>query len=310
MNDQQAHRAAHLILASRAIDQAFDRVYRLFLRARTELVLALASEATLDRFNELTYGSWDLFQTDSSRFRHRLFPWEEIVIERVFPRSPARILIGGAGGGREAFALARKGYAVTAFEPAVPLVEATAAHVSDGMPVQVYRAAYEELPALRPVRAGEQATSLEEISPFDAAIIGWGSFSHLRTEEVRVRTLQAFARATRGPLLVSFFFRPGTMGSATRTARFRRLLPSRLNREPGNNFSVYTGFCHHLDTAEITGLGLKAGLSLAHLSTENDDWAFPHAVFVPTPPSDTAAGLRPGAVQEAPVPMETSRVRQ
>ena len=51
--------------------------------------------------------------------------------ERYFPPPPAHILVGGAGGGREAFALLERGYRVTAFEPSEALAASMAA-AADG----------------------------------------------------------------------------------------------------------------------------------------------------------------------------------
>ena len=48
---------------------------------------------------------------------HGLYPWETDWFERRLPSPPASILIGAAGGGREAAALRDLGYQVRAFEP-------------------------------------------------------------------------------------------------------------------------------------------------------------------------------------------------
>ena len=85
---------------------------------RSELVLAMAGDDVLDRYNDLMYSSAGDYDPTSPEFLDFLFPWEESVVERFFPRPPARVLVGAAGAGREAFALARLGYEVVAFEPA------------------------------------------------------------------------------------------------------------------------------------------------------------------------------------------------
>src|SRR5204863_8381274 len=101
---------ARFLLATRSVDRGF----RLFDRLRSEMVLAVASDRTLDRFNDLAYASASDYDPESSSFRAYLFPWEERVVERFFPAPPARVLVGGAGSGREAFALVERGYEVTA----------------------------------------------------------------------------------------------------------------------------------------------------------------------------------------------------
>jgi hypothetical protein len=111
---------ARLILGTRLIDKA----YRAIDRARSVIVLTLASDEVLDRFNYLAYGLDRTYAPDSTTFRSYLFPWEEKIVEEYFPPPPARLLIGAAGGGREALALARMGYQVLAFEPVPQLASA------------------------------------------------------------------------------------------------------------------------------------------------------------------------------------------
>ena len=82
----------------------------------------MASDRLLSKYNDLTYAHSDAYHPGSSRYRDALHPWEETVVGSHFPAPPSRVLIGAAGGGREAFALARRGYAVVAFEPS-PLAD-------------------------------------------------------------------------------------------------------------------------------------------------------------------------------------------
>src|SRR5262249_35221340 len=140
-----------------------------------------------------------------STFRRYMFPWEEKIVATYFPPPPARVLIGGAGGGREVLALAEMGYEVVAFEPSAALAAAMADRVTKELNARVYRASYEDMPRLFPARPKEPCGSLEAEPEFDAAILGWGSYSHLRTDEQRIRTLSSFARHVRGPILVSFY---------------------------------------------------------------------------------------------------------
>src|SRR5438874_1613250 len=108
---------ARLIQASERIDRAF----RFLERARAELVLAFASDDVLDRYNDLMYSRSGDYDPRSSDFLDFLFPWEKETIERFFPAPPARVLVGAAGSGREAFALSERGYEVVAFEPSAGL---------------------------------------------------------------------------------------------------------------------------------------------------------------------------------------------
>src|SRR5207237_6703831 len=96
---------ARLILASKSL----DRGYRLLDQVRSELVLAFASDATLDRYNDLAYTHSSEYDPESSGFRAYLFPWEEQVIERFFPPPPPRVLGRAAGAGIEPLDLEARG---------------------------------------------------------------------------------------------------------------------------------------------------------------------------------------------------------
>src|SRR5262245_53039307 len=98
-----------------------DRCYRLFDRLRSKYVLACAPDSFYDVYNDLTYSDQAIYRADAEVFRASLFEFEERAIARYFPPPPGTVLIGAAGGGREAFALARRGYQVVAFEPAARL---------------------------------------------------------------------------------------------------------------------------------------------------------------------------------------------
>jgi hypothetical protein len=277
------------IRATAAVDQA----YRFFHRARCELVLALASEALLDRYNDLAYSRDAAYRAGSPSFREHLFPWEEQAMTAFFPPPPARILIGGAGGGREAFALARRGCTVVAFERSRQPVLAMAAQCPRDLPLEVYRAGYEDLPTLHPVQPDGPVVDLTALPRFDAAIVGWGSFTHLRSEDQRVHTLRIFAGVTHGPVLVSFLARPDDEGSRTTAGRLRQLLPGRFNRDPGNVFDVGYGLFHRYSRAEIVGLMDAAGLTIAHLSLEADETTWPYAIFhAPDVAMDDGRSLR------------------
>jgi 2-polyprenyl-3-methyl-5-hydroxy-6-metoxy-1,4-benzoquinol methylase len=252
---------AWLIRASTAIDNGYRRYDRL----RSELVAGLASDAVLDRFNEIAYGQTQAYRPDAPDFRAYLFPWEESVVRERFPQPPARILVGGAGGGREPLALAAMGFEVVAFEPAEPLISALAQRAPWN--VTALRGAYDDMPALFP-----------EGESFDAAVVGWGSFSHLRNERSRIETLRSFARLTRGPILVSFLaVKTGRVSPGL--SRLRRFLPRRPNREAEDIFAVSIGFYHPVDEDDVLRLADAAGLEIEHLSFDQRDTNWPHVVL-------------------------------
>ena len=100
---------------------------RLAALLRTELLLAGADAPTRDAVNALVFSAEDTYAPGGPTFTRGLFAWErEALAHPAFPRG-GRLLLGGAGGGRELVALAAMGYTVDAFEPAGALLAALAA---------------------------------------------------------------------------------------------------------------------------------------------------------------------------------------
>ena len=264
---------ARLILATRLI----DRSYRAIDRIRSALVLALASDAVLSRFNSLAYSRDGTYYPQSSEFRSYLFPWEEKVVAEYFPRVPARLIIGGAGGGREVLALARMGYDVVAFEPSAVLAD-MARRATKGSNVRVYRGGYEDLPRMFPWREQEPDGTGNVDSTFDAAILGWGSYSHLRTEDQRIQTLSWFARHVQGPILLSFYQFAKSRKISTDRRRRLKIWPS---LRVGNRFSVYIGYTHDVSAAELRAVADRSGLTIVHLNEDSRDTNWPHAILYP-----------------------------
>jgi hypothetical protein len=77
---------------------------------------------------------------------------------------------------------------------------------ASGKPVEVFLGRYQDLPLLRRVGTDE-VVDLRAGGRFDAAMLGWSSFSHIRHRQDRIATLQRFAEVTDGPVVASFFLR-------------------------------------------------------------------------------------------------------
>jgi hypothetical protein len=173
------------------------------------------------------------------------------------------VLIGGAGGGREALALAANGYHVTAFEPSVRLARSMAAAASaEGRDVGTFVGRYEDLPLLFPCDADSPPVRLDSLGSFDAGVLGWTSYSHIRTGARREEALRAMAAACRGPVLLSFF--PATS-------------------EGRDAFSTSIGFYHRSDENEIRRAAERAGLHVWYLTMEDMDGRWPYAVVARSP---------------------------
>lgn len=244
----RALRATHLI----------DRAFRRFSRARSAFVLSHASGAFYDVYNDVAYGDQGAYRLGSEIFRAGLFPWEARAIARHFPPSPARILIGAAGGGREALALAEQGYAVTAFEPARRLATSMRQQIGSSYQLGAFVGRYEDLPFVETLDEPRQRADLRTLGPFDAVILGWASLSHLRTDDQAVAALRALGALTAGPLLVSYFARKDT--------------------ERGEAFSVDLGYYREFSERQFEDIAARAGLAIVERDHET---GWPNAVLRP-----------------------------
>ena len=256
-------------LGARAIRSTllFDKAYSLFDRIRSRAVLRLGSSELLEAYSELAYSAQNTYQSDQPTTELGLFAWEQRALA-AFPPAPARVLIGAAGGGREAFALAQRGYAVTAFEPSAVLAQSMANRAERDGGVAAYRGRYGDLPILQPARPSGTSLDLRATSPFDAGILGWASLSHLTTDAARVETLRWFARLVSGPVLVSFFTRqhPGA--------------PEPEPRTPKAAFTMRIGHYALLSSGDLDDLARRAGLVVESIDLNYlEGW--PNAILRP-----------------------------
>ena len=274
-DDSRSHapRAVDRVLA-RLIDvsRLVDRGAVLFDRVRSRLVSSWAPDRALDAYNALAYGSSPIYQPGQHAFRTELFPWERRAVEAYFPAAPARILIGGSGGGREALQLAARGHEVVAFDPVQALVGAMARTGSGPGHVTASVGSYETLPLVRSIDG--QWASLNEWRPFGAGICGWASVAHVRTDAGRVAALQAMAALVEGPILVSVY---APTWSPSAKAGIRGGV-SRWLYGDGAMFLPGIGWVQTFEEAGLRGLIARAGLEIMFMdmSSAIDNW--PHAI--------------------------------
>jgi hypothetical protein len=252
-----------------------DRAYLRFERLRSLIVLAFASESFLEAHSKLAYGAATAYRADSALFRSGLFPWEQAAIREWFPAPPARILLGGAGGGREAYPLIEMGYDVVAFEPAPALAATMAERGRAEFPnLKVYCAGYEDLPMVS-TTAVAASVDLRDAAPFEAAILGWCSFSHLMSDSARVAALENVAALTNGPILVSCFpERGGPFIAPSGRGLFKALKRRALRRGP-SIFTTSIGYARLLSEDELKELVDRAGLQITHTMWQTE---WPHVV--------------------------------
>jgi SAM-dependent methyltransferase len=135
-----------------------------------------------------------------------LYAWEMQWFERRLPSPPASILVGAAGGGREAEALEGLGYEVHAFEPSRRAYERCKSVLGER---RVHQASFEDL-VKSTLHGKPSRLELPNDTRFDAVLLGWGSFGHVLDRGERFELLRACDRiAPEGPILLSIFDPPG-----------------------------------------------------------------------------------------------------
>ena len=215
--------------------------------------LGLLDRDALDQLDEHFYsvahdehGGRVFSYREDAHNRSGLHDWEHAAIERHFP-ARGRVLVTGAGGGREVLALLQRGYDAVGYEPNGTLV-----------------AAGEDL--LR--RLGHEArVQLCERDTFpdreraDAVVVGWGSYMLIRGRARRVAILRA-ARATLpdgGPVAVLVLHAPSRrplLAILAATANALRRLRRREPVEVGD--TIAENFVHRFTREEI-GRELRLG---------------------------------------------------
>jgi hypothetical protein len=265
--------AARLVRSTQLIDRAYQR----FDRLRSLLVLAFASDHFIDAYGKVTYDASATFRADSPSFREGLFVWEARAIREFFPGPPARVLIGGAGGGREAFALVDQGYRVVAFDPAAGLVGSMRekAKALTAGELQGYCAGYDDLPVMPPA-PGAAGLDLRTVAPFDAAILGWSSFSHVGSDAARIAALSKVSALTRGPILVSYFSERTQGGGVPSGGGILGALERRAFRRGASMFTTGIGYARLLSDRDLEAMTDRAGLRIVHADSECE---FPHAIL-------------------------------
>ena len=249
-----------------------DRAYHAVDKGRAMLVTAFASDAVLSAYNDLTYAASSSYDAGSEKFREKLFSWEEELIGRVFPKPPCRVLVGGAGGGREPFQLAAMGYDVTAFDSSVKLARSMRDRASrTGAAVEALVGRYEDTPIMHRV-SDDGVCDLSAVPPFQATLLGWSSFSHVRTTELRSDCLQRLAAVTDGPVAASVFLRPS---SARRRSAFKRFFDTLGRRSEGDAFTAHLGYYHLSSREELEAEVSAAGLEFVVKSYDESEGRWP-----------------------------------
>jgi hypothetical protein len=203
-----------------------------------------------------------------------VFAWEESWWAAQLPAAPARVLLGGAGSGREARWLSAAGYSVHAFEPAAYCLPQLRAAV--GARGAAHCASFADLVGGRCAWCAPR---------YDAVLLGWGAISHVLGQAAQLALLRALAaRCPDGPILLSFHLhgereperqsRAQALGARAGALIARaRSLPAPPTRE---RFFGHAGFSHIFSERELQQLAGELGRQLAL-----NEGPYPHATLRP-----------------------------
>lgn len=268
-----------LLVADRAVHSSV----RLAALLRAELLLAALDEDERAAVNAEVFSAEDTYAPGGSAFERGLFEWErEALAHQAFPRG-GRVLLGGAGGGRELLALAEMGYAVDAFEPAPTLVHALSAQAARCADSRALNGGYAEL--VRAARGEGGPLACLRGRGFDGVLLGWASFSHVTSDEGREALLLAIASlAPRAPVLLSYLGPDDDGRLNGRVEALRAPVRAGLSRVfrreaagEGEGFVPGAGFFRRTRPDELVALAESCGYAVAMHAQE----PYPHALLTP-----------------------------
>lgn len=250
--------------------------------------LGVLSREALARFDERYYlgrketlVGGDVTYADDEWNVSGLAPWEAELVNSWFG-SARRIVVTGAGGGREVLALLELGFDVVGYEPHPALVDAGSSLLeSRGHPGRLRSAQRDRFPS--------------DSEPCEALLVGWGSYMLIPGAARRI----AFLRDARAglpagaPIVLSFFTRrPGgrlTVASAALANVLRRVRGAE-RAEPGDG--LVPNFTHWFTREEIERELTEAGFELVHFSEQPYGHAVGRATGTDAPTPRTRAGVQ------------------
>ncbi len=268
------HRA--LIAAQRGLDRV-ERVLK-------EIPIAMLTPAFERASQDAHYARFRVYTTPEDQ-RSGLYPFERRGLA-FFPPPPARLLLHGAGAGRELFALLAMGYTVDAYDPVASFVKAASAALEPGARARVEQRSVQEWIA----HANDEPTG------YDGVVTGWTLWTHLLQHDVRVDALSAFRRVCpSGPVLLSFWradkahlekqpepdpVHPEPVGRVEKTTRglIRQRLLGLPPIERGTSWNAGL-FAHAVTEPELREEAALGGYDVTHY--EHDVTCFPFAVLTP-----------------------------
>lgn len=246
--------------------RSLDRLVGLIRASFNGVWLGLFSRELLHQIDGHYYDTTSNYH-DESYNRRGLWMWEREMLRRYFSDCET-LLVAAVGGGRETLGLHRLGYRVDSFECNPTLVaRANRLLEEDGVQGRVQLTVRDSCPP---------GTGI-----YDGLIVGWGAYMLIQGRARRVAFLRELRARVRsgGPIMLSFFTRPGDLLSFRITAGVANLFRALMRRERAElGDSLAPVYAHHFTRAEIAGELRDAGFELVFYSTQDYGHAVAEAV--------------------------------
>jgi SAM-dependent methyltransferase len=242
-----APRAPIGVRAYFAVSQVWTRTGALLQALFDGVWLGVLGRESLYRIDERFYDRHASYNGDAHNLRG-LFGWEEAALDDAFGGC-RRLLVLGAGGGREVLALARRGCEADGYECNRALVDYAAEFLPrHGCAATVRYLARDEVPAAD--------------APYDGVIIGWSAYMLIPGRDRRISLLRRLLPLVRpgGPILLSFWTRRGDGVRFRVSAAVANLLrvPFRRERvETGD--ALQPNYVHYFTAPELAAELREAG---------------------------------------------------
>lgn len=254
------------------INQSIERLFSGF-------AMAVLEHSGHNYFTALVYDQKKTVYTE-------LFDWEAKWFDYDLPDPPAKLLVGGAGKGREIKELLARGYEIVAFDPAVDCIDEAKNIFQDNNSVVFHTGSYEDL---LNKEGKELRKSIEDPQPYDGVLLGWGRFTHVFGEKMRIGILEYLRGVCpQGPILLSYWDgnimlnkgRMWRLGNALGKP-IRILQGIKTEYSARDDISLFAGYAHVFNTEEIKKIVCQSGNKMKVNPAINYTASYHHITLLP-----------------------------
>jgi hypothetical protein len=246
-------------------DRLVKQINNLFLAIHQGFWLGWLDHRRLIELVERQYHKWENYRTDSYNLSG-LQPWEKKVVDQYLINCHS-ILVGAVGGGREVLSLVQQGYAVDGFDCFPEFIDSARNFLRS-----------QNIDSCLELAQPDHVPPTFEV--YDGVMIGWAGYSQIRGRKNRVNFLTEVYSHIQpgGPVLISFFSRPGNSPRyriiylIAQCIRNLRFCTEKVESGDALDESFFHYFTHEEIETELT----SAGFRMACYSVEG----FGHAIGI------------------------------